>query len=54
MFALALDTYHDRRNAYFFATNPNGVEEDGQFVDGAYNIDLDWDGVWQVRAKIHE
>ncbi|MGH7492512.1 MAG: DUF5916 domain-containing protein [bacterium] len=54
MFALAVDTYHDRRNAYFFATNPNGVEEDGQFVDGAFDIDLDWDGVWQVRAKIHD
>ncbi len=54
MFALALDTYHDHRNAYFFATNPNGVEEDGQFVDGAFDIDLDWDGVWQVRAQTHE
>ena len=54
MFALALDTYLDHRNAYFFATNPNGVEEDGQFTDDAFEIDLDWDGVWQVRALTHE
>ncbi len=54
MFAFLLDTYHDKRNAYFFATNPNGAEEDGQLVDGAFMADLDWDGVWEVRAKIHE
>ncbi len=54
MFALLLDTYHDKRTAYFFATNPNGAEEDGQLVDGAFMADLDWDGVWEVRAKIHE
>lgn len=54
MFAVALDTYHDHRNAYFFATNPNGAEEDGQFVDGAFDMDLDWDSVWEVKAQIHE
>ncbi len=54
MFAMVLDTYHDHRNAYLFATNPNGAEEDGQVIDGAFVADFDWDGVWQVRAKIHE
>jgi hypothetical protein len=53
-FGMVLDTYHDHRNAYMFATNPNGVEEDGQLVEGAYFTNLDWDGVWEVRAKIHE
>lgn len=54
MFAFLLDTYHDKRNAYFFATNPNAAEEDGQMIDGAFEADLDWDGVWEVRAKQHE
>lgn len=54
MFAFLLDTYHDKRNAYFFATNPNAAEEDGQMIDGAFRADLDWDGVWEVRAKIHD
>lgn len=54
MFAFLLDTYHDKRNAYFFATNPNGAEEDGQLVDGAFDADYDWDGVWEVRAQIHD
>ncbi len=53
-FGLLLDTYHDHRNAYMFVTNPNGAEEDGQMVEGSYNTNLDWDGVWEVRAKIHE
>jgi hypothetical protein len=54
MFGFVLDTYHDHRNAYFFSTNPNGAEEDGQVVDGAYEFNLDWDGVWEVKAKVHE
>lgn len=53
-FGFLLDTYHDKRNAYLFVTNPNGAEEDGQMIDGAFDTDLDWDGVWEVRAKIHE
>jgi len=53
-FGFVLDTYHDHRHAYFFSTNPNGAEEDGQVVDGAFDPDLNWDGVWEVRAKIHE
>ena len=44
-FVIVLDTYHDRRNAYLFSTNPNGVEEDGQTKDGAFFVNLDWDGV---------
>jgi hypothetical protein len=44
-FGFILDTYHDRRNAYLFATKPNGVEEDGQVVDGAFDTNLDWDGL---------
>lgn len=54
MFACVFDTYHDHRNAYYFATNPNGVQEDGQVVDGEFSANLDWDGVWEVKSKIHE
>ncbi|MGH7454276.1 MAG: carbohydrate binding family 9 domain-containing protein, partial [bacterium] len=53
-FGFILDTYHDHRNAYFFSTNPNGAEEDGQVTDGAFDVNLDWDGVWEVKVKIHE
>ena len=48
--ALVLDTYHDRRNAYFFATNPNGAREDGLVTEEG-DPSLDWDGVWDVRVR---
>jgi len=51
-FLLVLDTYHDHRNAFYFATNPNGVEEDGLVTDEQRFFNRDWDGVWQVKARI--
>ena len=32
-FLVVLDTYHDQENGFVFATNPNGVEHDGQVID---------------------
>ena len=50
---LLLDTYHDRRNAYYFATNPAGVMVDGTISDN--NVaNLNWDGVWMVKARTGE
>ncbi|MGH7546482.1 MAG: DUF5916 domain-containing protein, partial [Gemmatimonadota bacterium] len=48
---LVLDAFHDRRNAYYFATNPAGVQVDGLITDESFNPDLNWDGVWDVRAR---
>jgi hypothetical protein len=50
---LLLDTFHDRRTAYYFATNANGVEVDGHFSEEGTSttISLDWDGLWDVRAR---
>ncbi|HYR46697.1 MAG TPA: DUF5916 domain-containing protein, partial [Thermoanaerobaculia bacterium] len=48
--AFVLDTYHDRRNAYFFATNPNGVRADGLVTEEA-DPSFDWDTVWDVRVR---
>ncbi len=48
--AIVLDTYHDRRNAYFFATNPNGAREDGLVTEEG-DPSLDWDTVWDVRVR---
>lgn len=49
---IILDTFHDRRNAYYFATNPQGVLVDGLITDESYSADLNWDAVWDVRARI--
>jgi hypothetical protein len=50
---ILLDTHHDRRNAYYFATNPAGVLVDGTIADNnAPN--LNWDGMWLVRTRTGE
>ncbi len=32
-FLIVLDTYYDRENGFVFATNPGGIEHDGQVID---------------------
>lgn len=46
-----LDTFHDRGNAYYFATNPAGVMVDGTISDNNAT-NLNWDGIWYVKARI--
>jgi hypothetical protein len=48
---IILDTFLDRRNAYYFATNPQGVLTDGLITDESEDVDLNWDAVWDVRAR---
>ncbi|MEM9558180.1 MAG: DUF5916 domain-containing protein [Acidobacteriota bacterium] len=50
---LLLDTFHDRRNAYFFETNPNASRTDGLMTDEGDNFSTDWDGIWQVATHRH-
>ncbi len=48
---ILIDTRYDRRNAYYFATNPAGVIVDGTISEN--NVpNLNWDGVWFVRTRI--
>ena len=51
-FAVVLDTFYDRRNAYLFHTNPLGGMFDGQITAG--NMNRDWNGVWDVRTDRFE
>jgi hypothetical protein len=50
-FEIVLDTYHDKRNAYLFITNPNGAQYDALVVDNSRRTNVDWNGVWHVAAK---
>ncbi|MPZ20650.1 MAG: hypothetical protein GEV06_22480 [Luteitalea sp.] len=45
---ILLDTFRDRRNAFYFATNPSGALVDGLVADGQLNTD--WDAIWDVRT----
>jgi hypothetical protein len=42
-----IDSYHDRRSAFLFQTNPNGAMWDAQLA-GVNDINSDWNGVWDV------
>ena len=58
-FQLILDTFHDSRSGYMFVTSPLGAKLEQQIAEegeGGYrgnssNINLDWDGVWDVSAR---
>ncbi len=45
-----VDSYHDRRTAYEFAVNPNGVKQDRYWFNDNNN-DRSWDAVWDVAVS---
>ncbi len=61
-FQLILDTYRDEKTGFVFGTNPVGIQYDGQVTQegegggfataGGFNIN--WDGDWDVEAKISD
>ena len=51
-FEVIVDTFHDERNGYWFATNAMGAKWDAQMVNEGREVNADWDGVWQVRTRI--
>jgi hypothetical protein len=66
-FQLIVDTFNDSRNGYMFVTTPLGakleqqISEEGEgntrasssgFIANNSNINRNWDGVWDVAARI--
>jgi hypothetical protein len=51
-FELILDTFHDERNGYRFATNPLGAKWDAQMVNEGRDINSNWDGIWSVKTHV--
>jgi len=61
---IMLDTFHDRRNGYIFATNPLGarydlqVRKEGKKEGGIGlanpNLNVDWDTVWRAKSAVLE
>jgi hypothetical protein len=47
-FGVALDTFFDRRNAYYFQTNAIGALRDASVAEGVNN--QNWSTVWDVRT----
>lgn len=53
-FQVVIDTFHDERNGYQFAVNPAGAKWDAQMSNEGRENNSNWDGVWDVRARIAE
>ena len=57
-FQIILDTFQDRRSGYMFVTSPLGAkleqqvaaEGEGGFGGNSSNINVNWDGVWDVAT----
>jgi len=49
-FGVIFDTFYDRRNGFFFYTNPLGALYDAVFIDERSMI-KNWDAVWYAEAS---
>lgn len=47
---LLIDSFHDRRGAFVFGTNPQGAMWDAQLV-GVDEPNEDWNGIWDVATS---
>ena len=52
-FVVVLDTFHDRRTAFFFQTNPLGGVRDA-LVQDDNTTNYDWNAVWDVKVHRDE
>jgi hypothetical protein len=50
---LLVDPYRDRRNAFYFSTNPLGALVDGLIIENG-TLNRDWDAIWMVRTRSTE
>jgi len=50
--AVFLDTFHDRRNCYFFLTNLLGTQLDGRITENGKTREKTWDGIWKSAGQM--
>lgn len=48
---ILLDTFHDKRNAFRFAVNPLGTQQDALITDEGRDVNLSWDGAWISEGR---
>ena len=54
MFAVMLDTYHDRTNGYVFGVNPAGAIWDAQSFNDSRDVEGSWEGVTEAHTARFE
>ena len=52
IFGVALDTFHDRRNAFMFAINPAGGVRDEQVFNDSRIVVEAWEGIITLRTRM--
>jgi hypothetical protein len=50
--AILLDTFHDRRNAFYFAIGAAGGMLDALVAKNGADFNQNWDGIWDGRARV--
>jgi len=50
-FVVTLDTFYDRRNGFYFQTNPIGALRDQAVTDEGIGRNVDWNTVWDSKAQ---
>ncbi len=49
---IVIDSFRDRRNAYFFQINPAGDKGDALISNNGQDFNKPWDGIWEGAATI--
>lgn len=51
---IAIDTFHDHRNSFYFSTNPLGAYKDANTIENGRTINYDWNAVWNNKTSLDE
>jgi hypothetical protein len=51
---IVIDTFHDRRNAFWFQMNPVGSKGDALISNNGTDFNKPWDGIWEGKSSIDE
>jgi hypothetical protein len=51
---IVIDTFRDRRNAYFFQVNPAGDKGDALISNNGQDFNKPWDGIWEAASSIDD
>lgn len=51
---MILDTFLDRRNAFYFQVNPAGSKGDALITGNGQTFNKPWDGIWNCKTSIDE
>ncbi|MBI1852263.1 MAG: carbohydrate binding family 9 domain-containing protein [Planctomycetes bacterium] len=51
---IVIDTFLDRRNAFFFEMNPAGAKVDALIQNNGQDFNEPWDGIWEGKGSIDD